>query len=239
MSIVTTVVKNLNINELTEAQYDSAVQQGLIGDNELSILTDAGYDGDFVPQCEVMPEPTEEDFDRIVQYVGPTDQNYTNGYFYKCYGTYTSGGSDESGSGESGESGSGSGEFEDYYWDRVNVQPSVAMENPSKYYLYDKKYGWSFDTGFGLLTLYTANENPVEGDILYQKEGYAVPSIALKSQTTGLVVPYIGWVRVAQYIPASGGLPDRILITVGGVTPLVPNTGSFTQPILKRVTETQ
>ncbi len=233
MSIVTTVVKNLNINELTEAQYDSAVQQGLIGDNELSILTDAGYDGDFVPQCKVMPEPTEEDFGRIVQYVGPTDQNYTNGYFYKCYGTYTSGGSDESES----WSGSGSGEFEDYYWDRVDVQPPFVIDRTDKYRSSYAKYGWSFNTGFGELTLYTIKENPEEGDVLYQAESFAVPGITLKSATTGLVVPYCGWVKVAKYLPAGDGYPDRILITVGGITPLIPNTDNYKQPVLYRVTQ--
>ena len=34
-------VKNLKINKLTEAQYDTAVQGGVIGENELSVLTDA------------------------------------------------------------------------------------------------------------------------------------------------------------------------------------------------------
>ena len=38
-----TKVKNLNINELTEAQYDAAVQGGVIGANELSVLTDVNY----------------------------------------------------------------------------------------------------------------------------------------------------------------------------------------------------
>ena len=38
-----TKVKNLNINELTEAQYDSAVLGGVIGANELSILTDVSF----------------------------------------------------------------------------------------------------------------------------------------------------------------------------------------------------
>lgn len=38
-----TNVKNLKINELTEAQYNTAVQQGIIGAHELSILTDADY----------------------------------------------------------------------------------------------------------------------------------------------------------------------------------------------------
>jgi hypothetical protein len=34
-------VLNLKINTLTEAQYDAAVQQGVIGANELSMITDA------------------------------------------------------------------------------------------------------------------------------------------------------------------------------------------------------
>lgn len=36
-----TDVQNLKINTLTEAQFDTAVQGGVIGANELSILTDA------------------------------------------------------------------------------------------------------------------------------------------------------------------------------------------------------
>lgn len=36
-----TNVTNLKINELTEAQYDTAVQGGVIGANELSVITDA------------------------------------------------------------------------------------------------------------------------------------------------------------------------------------------------------
>lgn len=38
-----TNVTNLKINELTEAQYDAAVQQGIIGENDISILTDYEY----------------------------------------------------------------------------------------------------------------------------------------------------------------------------------------------------
>ena len=36
-----TDIQNLKINTLTEAQFDTAVQGGVIGANELSILTDA------------------------------------------------------------------------------------------------------------------------------------------------------------------------------------------------------
>lgn len=42
-----TNVTNLKINELTENQYDTAVQQGVIGENELSILTDVDVGGDI------------------------------------------------------------------------------------------------------------------------------------------------------------------------------------------------
>lgn len=36
-------VKTLKINQLTEAQYDAAVEGGIIGANELSFITDATY----------------------------------------------------------------------------------------------------------------------------------------------------------------------------------------------------
>lgn len=36
-----TQVQDLKINRLTEAQYDTAVSGGVIGENELSVLTDA------------------------------------------------------------------------------------------------------------------------------------------------------------------------------------------------------
>lgn len=38
-------------------------------------------------QCSTMPIATENNVGRIVQYIGSTTSNYTNGYFYKCIGT--------------------------------------------------------------------------------------------------------------------------------------------------------
>lgn len=35
-------------------------------------------------QRDAMPQASEEEVDNIYQYVGTTDANYTNGYFYKC-----------------------------------------------------------------------------------------------------------------------------------------------------------
>lgn len=77
-----TDVTNLKINQLTEAQYDTAVQGGVIGANELSILTDAEV-GQTI-QVDVLPTAGADELGNIYQFVGTTDSNYTNGYFYKC-----------------------------------------------------------------------------------------------------------------------------------------------------------
>ena len=77
-----TKVTDLKINELTEAQYDTAVQQGIIGANELSILTDA--EAGQVIQVATLPTAAAGELDKIYQFIGTTDANYTNGYFYKC-----------------------------------------------------------------------------------------------------------------------------------------------------------
>lgn len=96
-----TNITNLKINELTEAQYDTAVQQGIIGNNELSIITDV-VDGTVT----VMPTPSAAYIDAIVQFAGVTDANYTNGYFYKCV--------------SNGE------EPATYSWEQVDVQPQAS-----------------------------------------------------------------------------------------------------------------
>ena len=75
-----TQVTDLKINTLTEAQYDTAVQQGVIGSNELSIITDA--DSGAI-QVDTMPTADASLVGKIYQYVGATGA-YTNGYFYKC-----------------------------------------------------------------------------------------------------------------------------------------------------------
>lgn len=64
------------------------------------VLTPIATRGQFI-QYSTMPTPSVDIVDKIVQYVGTTNQNYTNGYFYKCV--------DNSGS---------------YGWVQENVQPS-------------------------------------------------------------------------------------------------------------------
>ena len=83
--VTTTRVDDLKINTLTEAQYDAAVQANIIGENEISIITDLNA----TAQTEEMPESTEENLGEIVQFVGETTNtrsvtNYTKGYFYEC-----------------------------------------------------------------------------------------------------------------------------------------------------------
>ena len=75
-----TNVTNLKINELTEAQFDSAVQGGVIGANELSIITDL----DEAIQVSTMPTAGAGEVGKVYQFIGTTDANYTHGYFYEC-----------------------------------------------------------------------------------------------------------------------------------------------------------
>ncbi len=99
-----TNVTNLKINELTEAQYDAAVQGGFIGANEISILTDA--EAGQVIQVTTLPTASADELDNIYQFIGTTDANYTNGYFYKC----VSDGADPA----------------TYSWAQTNVQPAPS-----------------------------------------------------------------------------------------------------------------
>lgn len=96
-------IKNLKINKLTEAQYDTAVQGGVIGENELSVLTDAELEQ---IQVSTLPTASADELGNIYQYVGTTDANHTNGYFYKC---------------------EGAGDPVVYSWAQVNVQPGSAL----------------------------------------------------------------------------------------------------------------
>ena len=95
-------IKNLKINKLTEAQYDAAVQGGVIGENELSVLTDAKLEQ---IQVSALPTASADELGKIYQYIGATDANYTNGYFYKC---------------------EGAGDPVVYSWAQVNVQPAPS-----------------------------------------------------------------------------------------------------------------
>ena len=93
-----TNVTNLKINELTEAQYDTAVQNNVIGENELSVITDL----DDAIQVDTMPTAAAGELGKVYQFIGTTDANYTHGYFYEC---------------------TGAGSPVVYSWTQLNVQP--------------------------------------------------------------------------------------------------------------------
>lgn len=98
-----TKVQDLKINILTEAQYDAAVREEVIGDYELSLLTDVV---DKAIQVKSLPIASSEELDNVYQYVGTTTLEYTNGYFYKC----TTDGST-------------------YTWEQLNVQPAGSASS--------------------------------------------------------------------------------------------------------------
>jgi hypothetical protein len=37
-----------------------------------------------LPQCETVPTANLANLNKIIQYIGTTNVNYTNGYYYKC-----------------------------------------------------------------------------------------------------------------------------------------------------------
>lgn len=73
-----TNVNNLKINELTEAQYDTAVQQGIIGENELSILTETDSDYATINIPSTMPGLTVAGWSNNTQTVSVTGVTASN-----------------------------------------------------------------------------------------------------------------------------------------------------------------
>ena len=76
-----TNITNLKINELTEAQYDAAVQGGIIGANELSILTETDSEYATINIPSTMPELTVVGWSNNTQTVTVTGVTATNTVF--------------------------------------------------------------------------------------------------------------------------------------------------------------
>ena len=74
----------------------------LIGDITLEQLK-----AQSIFQYSEMPEANEDYLGKIVQYIGGTDENYTNGYFYKC-----------------------EEESESYFWTNIQIQDDEELEVP-------------------------------------------------------------------------------------------------------------
>lgn len=100
-----TRVDDLKINKLTVSQYRNAVANHTIGENEISVLTDA-----IIIQTDTMPIASAEYDGKIVQYTGVTSSPYVCGYFYIC--------TDSS---------------DVYSWNQINVQPEKDAHNLGYY----------------------------------------------------------------------------------------------------------
>ena len=89
---------------------------GLTGDETFTQLVprvlDISTGGGQIIQYDTMPIASSEYAERIVQYIGATTNDYTNGYFYKCQGDGTA--------------------IPQYDWVRIDVQPII----PPKSYTY-------------------------------------------------------------------------------------------------------
>lgn len=70
----------------------------------------AGWVKPEIVQRSALPQASEEEVDNIYEYVGTTDANYTNGYFYKCV--------------------SDGQQPAIYSWTQVNVQPAPVIPDP-------------------------------------------------------------------------------------------------------------
>lgn len=79
-------VNDLIINKMTQEQYDALPEKS---PTELYVI-----EGDsnliYAEQATALPTAGENNLGRLFQYVGETDQNYINGYFYKCTETGSS-----------------------------------------------------------------------------------------------------------------------------------------------------
>lgn len=132
-----TKVKSLKINTLTKAQFDTAVQGGVIGANEISIITDL----DESIQVSNLPIASASNLGVIYQYVGNTTLTYTQGYFYQCISDGTT-------------------PTPNYSWTRIDVQPAGSGSslppqtgNAGKFLTTD-----GTNASWGEIAAYTANE---------------------------------------------------------------------------------
>jgi hypothetical protein len=78
MATVDTSVNELIINKLTQAQYDALTEKS---PTELYFVTDAQEDADSFQVTE-LPDPS-LNVDKVLQYVGGTNAEYTHGFFYE------------------------------------------------------------------------------------------------------------------------------------------------------------
>lgn len=159
-------VNDLKINRLTEAQYDAAVQAGTIDEYELSIITD--LDAGQIIQVDTLPTTSATEEGKIYQYVGVTDANYINGYFYKCV--------------------SDGAVTPTYSWERIDVQPSPVVTPQTMPEL--TVNGWTTDPNTGIISQsvtvvgVTATNNVIVSPAPSSTDDYVNGDVRCVSQST-------------------------------------------------------
>ena len=75
-----TRVNDLIINKMSKAQFDALQEKS---PTELYIV-EGDSNAIYAEQITALPTAAEGNLGKVYQYIGATDANYTNGYFYKC-----------------------------------------------------------------------------------------------------------------------------------------------------------
>lgn len=159
---------------------------------ESSWVLDGGSGGQTI-QVESMPMATESDLGKVLQYIGATNLNYTNGYFYKCVYKNSS-----------------------YLWEQHNVQPDAEGQTIQVSELptaaigqADKVYQYIGATGNGLVHGYFYECVLKDGSYVWQETEVNDPTEALSSSDMEDVKG-----AFSPVIESVGGLP--ILFDEGG-----------------------
>ena len=97
-------VNDLIINKMTQEQYDALPEKS---PTELYVI-----EGDsnliYAEQAVALPTASADNLGKLYQYIGATDANYTQNYFYKC---------------------TSAGDPAVYSWTQVDVQPATPVGN--------------------------------------------------------------------------------------------------------------
>ena len=156
------------------------------------------------PQYYEMPNPSEDLIGTIVQFVGTSDANYTNGYFYKCVEVVPA------------------TDPKTYKWEQANVQPNGSIDAYTKTEtdaLLDEKASLSIaeisTAGGGKEVHATISQGQDEASFNYYKTDELPNTINLNVNGDGFRLPATGYV-------------DSKVDDVAGAMPFIANYGQTT-----------
>lgn len=194
---VTSVNNQTGAVTITEADIlpDQTGQSGKI------LTTDGFVAGWVLPeivQRSTMPMATEDESGKVYQYVGATDANYTNGYFYKCI--------------------SDGGNPATYSWVRLDVQPTVdplpgQTGNAGKFLTTD-----GTDASWSDKPLVNTNPTTSTTVIIGNNNG-SVSSVGNNAVCLTHMGSYGGWIALGNNAIAIGSTKNSIgaySINIGG-----------------------